>query len=152
MSTHSEFTLPQEELASLELRNKEDDSLSLAIVNTNLTNFEHKEFFAWECVVWIAYDKDEKSGLPTNEGYIVLNEFFEQLDMMLKEPAEHPNALFFVRIVGDGTAECVWMLNNPDIAEEKLNELIKSGEHPLEFEYQIEQDYNWENYSYFLNL
>lgn len=145
------ISIPGEAYSLIKLHDKSDDSVSMVMLNTNLIDFEYKQYFDWECVVWITYDEDEATGLPTKEGYEPLNELFSQVDDMLKAPMEHPNALFFVRIVGGGVAECVWMVNNPDIAEEKLNELIDSGNHALEFEYRIDKDHGWKNYNYFLD-
>lgn len=133
----------------MKITKKNDATLISAIVNTNLLDFEYKEYFQWECVVWISYSADE-SGLPDKEGFEHLNSFFDKLDMLLKHDKNHPNALFFVRLLSDGEAECVWMLNNPDVASESLGNLIESGDHDLEFEYRIEKDPTWENYSYFL--
>lgn len=145
------ISIPEEAYSLIELRDKNDGSVSMVMLNTNLIDFEYKQYFDWECVVWITYDEDETCGLPAKEGYGPLNEMFTQLDDMLKAPADHPNGLFFVRIVGGGVAECVWMVNNPDIVEEKLDELIDSGDYPLEFEYRIDKDPDWDNYSYFLD-
>lgn len=144
------INIPEEAFSLLNIHNKENDIPISAIVNTNLLDFEYKEYFQWECVVYIAYSPCE-SGLPDHEEYDRLNSFFDELDTLLKHDKEHPNALFFVRILSEGEAECVWMLNNPNIASESLDNLIDSGDYDMEFEYRIEQDSNWENYSYFLD-
>lgn len=144
------FSIPEEAFSLLNITNKEGATPISAIVNTSLLDFEYREYFEWECVVYISYSENE-SGLPNNEDYDKLNAFFDKLDTLLKQDKEHPNALFFVRLLSDGEAECVWMLNNPDIASESLDELIDSGDYDMEFEYRIEHDSNWENYSYFLD-
>lgn len=143
------FSIPEEAFSLLEITNKEGTAPISAIVNTSLLDFEYREYFEWECVVYISYSYE--SGLPNNENYEKLNAFFDKLDTLLKHDKDHPNALFFVRLLSGGEAECVWMLNNPDIASESLDGLIDSGDYDMEFEYRIEYDSNWENYSYFLD-
>lgn len=144
------FTIPEEAFSLLKITNKESATPISAIVNTGLLDFEYREYFEWECVVYISYPENE-SGLPNNEDYEKLNAFFDKLDTLLKHDKDHPNALFFVRLLSSGEAECVWMLNNPDIASESLDDLIDSGDYDMKFEYRIEYDSNWENYSYFLD-
>lgn len=144
------FSLPEEAYSHLSITFNEGGNPASAIVNTSLIDFEYKEYFAWECVVRFDYEPGE-DGLPKDdEEFDRVNAFFEKLDALLKQDDTHPNALFFVRILVDGEAECVWMLNNPDLAAEALDQLIADGSHECEFGYSIEHDKNWENYSYFL--
>lgn len=144
------FELPEASYVTLQVHDKEEDSDMMVLLNNSLMDFEHKAFFDWECVVNIEYEQDE-NGFPTEESHTKLNNFFEELDDMLCSPEDHPNALFFVRLIGDGIAECVWMVNNPDPVDEQLSNLIESGNYPLLFEYRMERDINWENYSFFLD-
>lgn len=144
------FCLPEEEFSHLSIQFDEDSNLASVIVNTSLIDFEYKEYFGWECVVKYDYEPGE-DGLPKDdEEFDRVNDFFDRLDALLVHDEEHPNALFFVRILDNGEAECVWMLNNPDPAAEALGQLLDGGDYELEFGYSIDNDKEWENYSYFL--
>lgn len=146
------LTIPEEAYSYLRMKSPESGKPLSVIVNTSLVDFQYRPFFGWQCVVWIEYDEDGTSGQPIDpDEFDCLNHFFDRLDAMLKADSDHPNALFHVRITGDGMAECVWMLNDPDKASDALDDLIHSGDHEMQFQYKIEQDRNWEQYSYFLD-
>lgn len=144
------FLIPEEGFSHLRIRFEEGGLPASVIVNTGLIDFGYKEYFGWECVVKYDYEAGE-DGLPKDDDeFDRVNAFFERLDALLKQDDEHPNALFFLRFLDDGEAECVWMLNEPASGAEVLNQLIENGDYEFEFEYKIENDEEWENYSYFL--
>lgn len=89
-------------------------------------------------------DIDEKN-LPTKKELDTLKQFENTLTETIKgNSADKPNALFFARVVWNGTCELIWRVYNPHLVNDYLASLINSKEYPREFNYQIDPDQNWE--------
>lgn len=139
--------LPEESFVIAEYKN--EDLPCIAVINSSLKNFEHREIFAWHLSVIIDFDEDEiiDNGMPSEEERAVVDPFCEKLDEEIKAGG---NALFLVRETWNKTRRLVWMVYNPDIAHEHLQFIIQHSRHPRPFDYRMEQDLNWEQPEWYL--
>lgn len=134
------IVLPEESYTLIEYKN--DDLPCVAMVNTGLMDFQHRDVFRWHLSVIIDFDEDEivDNGMPSEFEREIVDPFCEKLGEEIKAGG---NALFLVRETWNKTRRLVWMVYDPEIANEHLQYIIDQQRHPRPFDYRMEQDPEW---------
>lgn len=133
------IVLPEESYTLMEY--KQENLPCIAVVNTGLLGFEHKDIFRWHLSVIIDFEELIDNGMPSEEERAIVDPFCDQLDEEIKAGG---NALFLVRETWNKTRRLVWMVYDPEIANQHLQYIIEHYRHPRPFDYRMEQDANWE--------
>jgi len=131
--------LPEESFTVIEWEEK--DLPCIAILNSGLQGFEHKNIFAWHLSVVINFDDLIDNGMPSLEEREVVEPFCDELDEDIKAGG---NALLFARETWNETREIIWRVYDPDIAHKHLQYLVDYKRHPRQFEWKMEHDPQWE--------
>lgn len=139
--------LPEESYTLIEYMN--EDLPCIAAINSGLKNFDHQNIFSWHLSVIIDFDDDGiiDNGMPSEEERAIVDPFCDKLDEEIKAGG---NALFLVRETWNKTRRLVWMVYDPEIANDHLQYIIEHHRHPRPFDYRMEQDINWEQPEWYL--
>ena len=123
----------------------QEEMPGIAVINSNLKNFEPKEVFSWHCSIMIHFENLIDNGMPSLEDKNLVEEFEDWLDIEIKgESKKKPNALFLGRITWNGTRELIWRIFNPEITNELLQGIIENNDNNiLPFDYRIDPDKHW---------
>lgn len=134
------IVLPEESYTLIEY--KQDDLPCVAAVNSAIVEFEHRDIFTWHLSVIIDFDESEivENGMPSEYEGSTVDPFCDKLDEEIKAGG---NALFLVRETWNKTRRLVWMVYDPEIANEHLQYIIEHQRHPRPFDYRMEQDPEW---------
>ena len=132
------IVLPDESWTLVEY--KMDDLPCIAMVNSGLLDFEHARIFRWHLSLIIDFEDIVDNGMPSQEERDIVDPFCDQLDEEIKAGG---NALFLVRETWNKTRRLVWMVYDPEIANQHLQYLIKNHLHPRPFDYRMEEDLEW---------
>jgi len=138
--------LPEEKFTLIQY--KENELPCVAAINASLVDFEHKNIFCWHLSVIIDFDEVVENGMPSDEEREVVDPFCESLDEDIKAGG---NALFLVRETWNRTRRLVWMVYDPEIANQHLNYLIEYYKHPRPFDYHMKEDREWSQASWYLS-
>lgn len=141
--------LPEERLVAVDMTI--DGKPHVAVLNSGLIGFEHKDVFGWYLSIIIEYDKTIGQQMPDKEDTLKMQTFSETLSEELSGDPTHPNVLFLGRVTGCGYTEIMWYVNNPDAADKYLKRLISSKKYPLEFDYEMTPDPEWHEATYWLH-
>jgi hypothetical protein len=98
--------LPEEVFALMEYR--ENDLPCIAVVNSGLVSFRHKDIFPWHLSVIIDFEQIVDNGMPSEEEREIVEPFCDQLDEDIKAGG---NALFLVRETWNKTRRLVWIVH-----------------------------------------
>lgn len=140
------IVLPEESYTLIEY--KQDDLPCIAAVNSGLIDFEHKEIFHWHLSVIIDFEEIVENGMPSEEEREIVDPFCDKLDEEIKAGG---NALFLVRETWNKTRRLVWMVYDPEIANQHLQYIIEHHKHPRPFDYRMEEDFEWKQPEWYLN-
>ena len=140
------IVLPEEAFSVMEFT---DSNLPcVAVVNSGLLDFEHKKIFHWHLSVIIDFDEIIENGMPSVEEREVVDPFCEKLDQDIKAGG---NALFLLRETWNQTRRLVWMVYDPEIADQHLQYIIEHLQHPRPFDYRMVEDFNWEQAKWYFD-
>lgn len=139
------IVLPEESYTLIEYH--KGDLPCIAMVNSGLIGFEHKEIFRWHLSVIIDFEEVIDKGMPSDEELKIVAPFCDQLDEEIKAGG---NALFLVRETWNKTRRLVWMVYDPEIAHQHLQYIIEHHRHPRPFDYRMEKDIEWEQPEWYL--
>jgi hypothetical protein len=115
-------------------------------VNAAYKNYEYKEDYPW-CLS-ILVDIESLEGYPTFEEAELLDQLEDEISDRLIQVC---NCHHIVRITTKGARQIVFYLDDPKQANELLNELVDNPNSSRQWEYDMREDYNWENVEYFLS-
>lgn len=142
-------TLPPEEpgytVATLNFNGKKHS----AIFVPSIMELSPKEAFGWFLTLIVHFD--DTDDIPSDDDIVKMQDFSEILEDKLAIDRSHPNALFLGRVIGEGQAQMMWYVNNPDLSHEYLQELIETENFPFHFEYEIEHDPEWKEAHFWLD-
>jgi len=140
--------IPEESFIFVESSN--DGKPSIILINDSLKDFRFKEVFSWNLSFYIFLEDYGDNGIPGSEEMGIIQHFSEELEHRFNKDMEKPNALFLFRETCDGLSLVTWRVYDSDEVEAVLQEVIKSGEHPREFEYRLEYDRDWHLVKWYL--
>lgn len=121
------------------------------MLNSNLLLLKHKELFPWYLSFAMKVGNPNTKGMPEGDELTEMQDFCEQIDKIVKADSAHPNAVYIGRITGNGWIQAMWYVNNPDKTNEQLQSIIKSGDYPFDFDFQITKDSDWKEAHYWLD-
>ncbi len=134
--------IPEEKYQILNFN--QDDLPGVAVVNSNLADFEPKEVFAWHCSIMLECEDLIENGMPSKAEVKILDEFGDFLDDKIKgDDKEKPNGLFLARITWNETRELIWRVFDPELTNDFLTDIIEREDHLRKFDYRIEEDQEW---------
>jgi hypothetical protein len=138
--------LPVESYTIMEWKN--DGLPCIAMLNSALKAFEHKNVFTWHLSVIIDFDELIDNGMPSEDERKVVDPFCDKLDEEIKAGG---NALFFVRETWNKTRRLVWRVYDPEIADQHLQYIVKYHKYPRPFDWHMEQDMEWEQTKWYFS-
>ena len=112
----------------------------VCVLNRSLLDVTPKEVFRWYLSIIFRYENTVGDEMPDNEMTEVMQNFTDYLHDYLAVDKAHPNALFLGRVTGGGKTQVMWYVNNPEMANEQLQDMIDSGRYSLHFEYVMHED------------
>jgi hypothetical protein len=118
----------------------------LAIINTDLLEWDAKASHPWVLVVTIAYDGDETNGLPDAETYQLLNQLEEELIAQLPD---HEGFLNVGRQTGAGSREVYFACQDFRKPSKMLYQLQAHYAETLALDYSIYKDKYWQTFERF---
>ncbi len=103
------------------------------IFNVNALQLEPKPIFGW-CLSLIMLPKEEpESGIIDEKEYVDMQDYCDRLSQILQEDPEHTNSIFIARITLGSHIECIWYVNNPELANSSLQRIINDHSSPFPF-------------------
>lgn len=123
---------------------------AILVINSSLRHFKERSVFGWTCQIVVYFNELANNGMPTNEESTLVLDFFDKLNVIIKDNENHPNALFVSRCTNDGALNAIWQVNDPKITEHQLQIIIDNKQYPREFDYKIEYDEDWKGIDWFL--
>lgn len=140
------IVLPDEKFTIIEY--KQNNLPCIAAVNAGLLDFQHREIFRWHLSVIIDFEEIVENGMPSKEERQVVDLFCDALNEAIKAGG---NALFLIRETWNQTRRLVWMVYDPEIANLHLQYIIENNKHPRQFDYQMQEDFDWQKSVWYLN-
>lgn len=140
------LVLPEESFTLVDY--KQDDLPCIAMVNSGLVGFDHQGIFKWHLSVIIDFEDEVENGMPSQEERDIVDPFCDKLDAEIKAGG---NALFLVRETWNKTRRLVWMVYDPEIANQHIQYIIEHHHHPRPFDYRMEVDSDWEQPNWYLS-
>lgn len=142
--------IPEENFQVLNFN--QEELPGVAVVNSNLTDFEPKEVFSWHCSVMLNFENLIENGMPERSDILKAEKFENFLDGKIKgEYKEKPNGLFLARITWNKTRELIWRIYDAEQTNTFLTELIDRKDYPFEFDFKMESDEKWKLAEWHLN-
>jgi hypothetical protein len=114
---------------------------AIVVVNSALRRFDQRDRFPWHLSVLIDCKQLAQNGMPAAEENEALNQTEDEISKLL---LERQNALFLARITCRGQRELVFRVNDPEIADQILQELLSAPAPLREWEYRMERDGAWD--------
>ncbi len=142
--------LPKESFMTIQFEAK--GKPGFGIINRGLQAFGSKEVFGWYCEINIKLENTNEFSLPTEaESSLAYNLEDKLSELISGNNQAHPNALFVGHLINQGVMTCMWMVNNPEYANHRLQDYMATDTYPRHFEYAIEKDTTWKNIDHFLH-
>ncbi|MEM6297200.1 MAG: DUF695 domain-containing protein [Bacteroidota bacterium] len=121
----------------------------LALVNSDLLNWDSKASHPWITVVEIKYDGGQNNGMPNEKDYQLLNEIEDQLMLELKDVEGYLN-------IGRQTADSLREVYFACIDFRKPSEVLYALQkdyvgYSVEIEFEIYKDNYWQSFDRFKN-
>ena len=130
---------------------KKEDLPAIGVINIGLIDFEPKEVFSWHCSLILSFDDLMENGMPTKKQVLIADKFEDFLDDKIKgRNKEKPNALFLGRVTWNKTRQLLWRIYDPELTNQFLKNIIKNEEYPLEVDYNISIDEEWQYAKWYL--
>lgn len=124
----------------------ENDLPLLAVINSDLLNWDSKASHPWVLTVSIKYNGDESNGMPDSETYQVLNDIEDQILIDLKDYYGYLN-------VGRQTADSVREIYFACVDFRKpakvLHSVQKLYKERIEINFEIYKDKYWQSFNRF---
>jgi hypothetical protein len=141
--------LPEETFSAFEFR--QEDLPGIALINSALVDFDAKRVFRWHLSLMIDFSDLIENGMPSQQDRDLLEPFENVVDQQLKAPMELPNAVFLGRVTWNATRELIYRVYDPELADAFLQGVISSQDHPLPFDFRMDDDPGWELAAWHLN-
>ena len=142
--------IPDEKLELFEFTR--NDLPGVACVNTALTNDAVKDIFVWHLSININFESLVENGMPSIDEIKVVDKFGDELHHFICGEIEKPNALFLARVTWNAKRKLMFRVYEPKAVNLYLQELISRKDYPREFDYRMEEDFEWEKADFYLNL
>lgn len=119
----------------------------LAIINTDLLNWDSKASHPWIAVMEIKYDGKNNNGMPNDSTYQLLNEIEEKIMEELKDSDGYLNV---GRQTADSVREVYFACIEFRKASKILHRIKKEYQDKIELEFDIYKDKYWQSFDRFI--
>jgi Family of unknown function (DUF695) len=143
-SSNSTDSSPGEEFAILEA--EFDDLPWFASINMAYKNYNNKTSAIWHLHIEIDMQDVTDAGLPTDKEAAILNPF--EGELLQKIDAVVSNH-YIGRVTYNGTRELFIYLDDPESANNLLQELVNTPPYVRQFGYSMVEDPEWEEINVF---
>src|SRR5688572_3441285 len=103
------------------IKTSRGDDPAIVVVNSALRMFDQRERFPWHLTLTIKAKSLELNGMPTSDENAVLYQVEDQISGRL---LGGDNAVFLARVTCQGQRELAYRVADPEIADERLQELV----------------------------
>jgi len=124
----------------------ENGNQLLAIINTDLLEWDAKASHSWVMVVTIAYDGTQSNGMPDAKTYELLNQLEDDL---IAELPDHEGFLNIGRQTADGSREIYFACQDYRKPSKVLYQFQTYYEGTLDLEYSLYKDKYWRTFERF---
>ena len=128
----------------------QDNLPGIVYVNAALSGFEPKKVFVWHLSIIINLENLIENGMPSIEEREIIDPFGDELEKNIRGDLEKPNALFLARVTWNATRELIFRVFDPEIANDHLQSIISSKSYPREFDFRMEEDFEWQKTEFYL--
>ncbi|MFD2909589.1 DUF695 domain-containing protein [Flavobacterium ardleyense] len=135
---HDSFSLLEAELKS--------GNKLLAVVNTELLNWDSKASHPWVCIIIFKFDGKETNGMPNDHDYKLLNEIEDEMLEQLKDKEGNLN---IGRQTAESERELYFACNDFRKASKVFYEFQLKYKDKFEIEIDIFKDKYWQSYEKF---
>lgn len=125
---------------------KKDGGVLLAIMNTDILEWDKKASHPWVLNVQILFDGSDTNGMPDKETYQLLNEIEDEIMAELKDIQGYLN---IGRETADGKREIYFACKEFRKPPKVLDKLIKKYSKTLEISYEIYKDKYWQTFRHY---
>lgn len=125
---------------------KKDGGIVLAIVNTEVLEWDKKASHPWIVTVEILYDGSKNSGMPDKKAYQLLDEIEDEIMLDLKDLDGYLN---IGRETDNGKREIYFACKEFRKPPKVLDSIIKKYSHSLEINYEIYKDKYWQSFRHY---
>ncbi|MFY7670473.1 DUF695 domain-containing protein [Tenacibaculum sp. MEBiC06402] len=119
----------------------------MAVMNTDLLNWDAKASHPWILHLKIPYDGESNNGLPNEKTYNLLNDFEEELMQILKDEEGYLN---IGRETGDHLREVYFACKDYKKPCKTIDNVVKSYKGKLEIDYDMYKDKYWKYFNNFI--
>jgi len=116
------------------------DDPAVVVVNTALRNFADRDAFPWHLRIGIACSGLGDNGMPTPEELEVVTRLERHLESSVGADG---NAVFLARITARGERVLLYRVDDPEQANDRLQQLLAAPVQLREWEFQMEYDRDW---------
>lgn len=117
-----------------------DGDPAVVVVNTALRTFDGRDAFPWHLRIVIACRWLGEKGMPNPEEVVVITRLGECLEAAVEVDG---NAVFLARITARGERVLLYLVHDPEQANDGLQHLLATSEPVRAWEFQMEYDLGW---------
>jgi hypothetical protein len=133
-----EIEYPEPEYALFETSREELPAI--VVVNAALQSFPHPDVFAWHLSILISANEMAEQGMPISAESEVIGAVGDEIEAAVLADS---NALFLARETWNGTRQLVYLVHDPDTANEALQVLIAQPAPKREWDFRMDHDPSW---------
>ncbi|WP_299316068.1 DUF695 domain-containing protein [uncultured Aquimarina sp.] len=119
----------------------------LAIVNSDLLNWDSKASHPWMAVMEIKYDGENNNGMPNNSDYQLLNEIEEKIMLELKDSDGYLNV---GRQTADSIREVYFACVDFRKPSKVLHNIKNEYKNRIEIDFDVYKDKYWQSFNRFI--
>jgi hypothetical protein len=113
---------------------------AIVVVNAALQSFPHPDVFAWHLSIQINANKMAEQGMPTSEESEVIGAVGDEIEKVVLADS---NALFLARQTWNGTRHLIYLVHDPDRANDALQVLLAQPTSKREWDFRMDHDPSW---------
>jgi len=124
----------------------QDGKPLVAVINTDLLDWDSKASHPWIAIVEIKYDGEDTNGMPDSKTYKLLDKIEEDILTKLKD---YQGYLNIGRQTSDSAREIYFACSDFRLPSKVLQEIQKSYSHKTIIDYDIYKDKYWQSFERF---
>lgn len=118
----------------------------IAVVNTQLLNWDSKASHPWIAVITFKYDENNNNGMPNNNDYQSLNEIEEDI---LQQLSDKHGYLYIGRQTANNERDIYFACKDFRKPSKVFFKIQKDNDNKFEIEYDIYKDKYWQSFERF---
>jgi len=120
----------------------------LAVINTDLLNWDRKASHPWFLTITMEFDGEKLNGMPDDETYNLLNEVEDKIMLELKD---YEGYLYIGRQTADGEREIYFACKDFRKPSKVVSQIQENYSNEIEINYDIYLDKYWQSLDRFIN-